>query len=670
MKIIRNILASAAVCFAAASCTIESNDAFSTAPVAPVMDVHSDILITEGTTSEAVTFSWSAARFINAEVYTYNLYVKNGEKEVALAQNLKETYYTSTKTAFRDFMKGNFQLEQNSTHTVSVYASIKDDEDNVYTSEAISIKVYVYDNAVAPALEASLSAIELDKNNPAGVLELLSWSDARMTYGEDVTYGVTMQIGNGVEKVLASDLYGTSWSTTVDALNEAVVAAGGVEEQESEVKLKVMAYCESIPEGIPSNTVTLKVITYVATFPEMMWIPGSHQGWNPATAPTLSASTSEKGVYQGFVDLNTADGSNVEFKFSAAPSWSGVDFGFDNIASEMKGCTIDGTATEFAHVTGNGQTSANIVCPAGFYFVKLNKKFNTIEMVEVKNLELIGDFNGWAAGVPMEWNADARTWTAPEQAIAKDSGFKIRFNSDWTYSFGGTLDKVDFGGGNISMTKTDATYKIILNASSSDLKINAVDVNMPDWLVMAGNYSGHSWSPTDDMKVYLKDSSTGIYKGYATMYNGDQGFKFVKNGNVWMGGNVIEGTAYSISETGGNMFIADGSYYWEVDILNMNATATPIATAGIIGSFAASNWGSDVLMTFDESTLSYSAEVEFAAGNEWKFRFNGNWGYNLGLSDGVLIHDGANIKVETAGTYVITLDMAHGSTPSFTCTLK
>ena len=53
MKIIRNILASAAVCFAAASCTIESNDAFSTAPVAPVMDVHSDILITEGTTSEA-----------------------------------------------------------------------------------------------------------------------------------------------------------------------------------------------------------------------------------------------------------------------------------------------------------------------------------------------------------------------------------------------------------------------------------------------------------------------------------------------------------------------------------------------------------------------------------------------------------------------------------------
>lgn len=670
MKIIRNILASAAVCFAAASCTIESNDAFSTAPVAPVMDVHSDILITEGTTSEAVTFSWSAARFIDAEVYTYSLYVKNGEKEVALAQNLKETFYTSSKTAFRDFLKSNFDLEQNSTHSVSVYASIKDDEGNVYTSAEISIKVYVYDNAVAPVLEASLAAIVLDKENPAGVLDLLSWSDARMTYGEDVTYGVVMQIGAGEEKVLASNLYGTSWSTTVDALNEAVVAAGGVEEAESEVELHVMAYCESIPEGIPSNTITVKVTTYVATFPEMMWIPGSHQGWNPATAPTLSASTKEKGVYQGFIDLTTADGSDVQFKFSAAPSWSQVDFGIGEIASEMKSCTIDGVATEFAHVTGKGQVSDNIVCPSGFYFIKLNKKFNTLEMVQVKNLELIGDFNSWGAGVPMEWNADARTWTAPEQDIAKDSGFKIRFNSDWTYSFGGTLDKVDFGGGNISMTKADATYKIILNASTSDLKINAVDVNMPDWLVMAGNYSGHAWNPTDDMKIYLKDPSKGIYKGYATMYNGDQGFKFVKNGSVWMGGDAIDGMAYSISETGGNMFIDNGSYYWEVDIMNMTATATHITSVGIIGSFIGSDWNIETPMTFDESTLTYSAEVTLSAGDEWKFRFNGNWDYNLGLSDGVLIHEGGNILVETDGTYVITLDMAHGSTPSFTCTLK
>lgn len=670
MKIIRNILASAAVCFAAASCTIESNDAFSTAPVAPVMDVHSDILITEGTTSEAVTFSWSAARFIDAEVYTYSLYVKNGEKEVALAQNLKETFYTSSKTAFRDFLKSNFDLEQNSTHSVSVYASIKDDEGNVYTSAEISIKVYVYDNAVAPVLEASLAAIVLDKENPAGVLDLLSWSDARMTYGEDVTYGVVMQIGAGEEKVLASNLYGTSWSTTVDALNEAVVAAGGVEEAESEVELHVMAYCESIPEGIPSNTITVKVTTYVATFPEMMWIPGSHQGWNPATAPTLSASTKEKGVYQGFIDLTTADGSDVQFKFSTAPSWSQVDFGIGEIASEMKSCTIDGVATEFAHVTGKGQVSDNIVCPSGFYFIKLNKKFNTLEMVQVKNLELIGDFNSWGAGVPMEWNADARTWTAPEQDIAKDSGFKIRFNSDWTYSFGGTLDKMDFGGGNISMTKADATYKIILNASTSDLKINAVDVNMPDWLVMAGNYSGHAWNPTDDMKIYLKDPSKGIYKGYATMYNGDQGFKFVKNGSVWMGGDAIDGMAYSISETGGNMFIDNGSYYWEVDIMNMTATATHITSVGIIGSFIGSDWNIETPMTFDESTLTYSAEVTLSAGDEWKFRFNGNWDYNLGLSDGVLIHEGGNILVETDGTYVITLDMAHGSTPSFTCTLK
>ena len=49
MKWIRNIFAASAVAIAAVACTIESEDTFSTSPVAPVMDAHSDILITNGT---------------------------------------------------------------------------------------------------------------------------------------------------------------------------------------------------------------------------------------------------------------------------------------------------------------------------------------------------------------------------------------------------------------------------------------------------------------------------------------------------------------------------------------------------------------------------------------------------------------------------------------------
>ena len=60
MKWIRNIFAASAVAIAAVACTIESEDTFSTSPVAPVMDAHSDILITNGTKAESVTLAPAA----------------------------------------------------------------------------------------------------------------------------------------------------------------------------------------------------------------------------------------------------------------------------------------------------------------------------------------------------------------------------------------------------------------------------------------------------------------------------------------------------------------------------------------------------------------------------------------------------------------------------------
>lgn len=673
MKIFRNILAAIALCAAAVSCQIESADAFSTAPVAPVLDSHSDILVTEATAKETLTFSWSAARFIDAETYIYNLYVTFGEKDELLAENLSETYYTSTKEAFRTFLKEKFDLPVNSTHTMSVYATVADKEGKIYKSDAIALKVYLYDNAVPSELTAAETALVLNKETPSESVALLSWSEARLVYGEDITYNVYMKIGDGEAKELASGLFSTAWSTTVDALNEAVVAAGGKEEEASDVVFFVKAFCESLAEGIPSNEVTVSVTTYIATFPETMWLPGNHQGWTPATAPTLTASKSEKGVYQGFLELLTADGTDVEFKICPEPKWDAGEFGFSTVTVDEVATTIDGEAKTFAHVSASNISSDNIKCPSGFYYIRLNKKFNTLEMVQVYNLELVGAFTSWAdKPLTMTWDATAMTWTSPEVAVENGQEFKLRFNSNWDYSFGGSLDKVDFGGGNIVFGKQSSTYKFIMSAATSDFRINAVDINMPPYLVIAGDYSGHNWGGTDDMRVYLKDAEKGIYKGYFSMYNGTYGFKFVKNGSVWMGLASNEGLVYSLTEDGsaGNCMIADGSYYWEVDIMNLKATAIPLASVGLIGSFAASGWGSDLAMVFDEETLTYSAEVEFAAGDEFKFRFNGSWDYNLGTADEGLVQDGGNIKVETGGIYVITLDMAHGSYPSYTIVSK
>ena len=471
MKWIRNIFAASAVAIAAVACTIESEDTFSTSPVAPVMDAHSDILITNGTKAESVTFTWTAARFIDADAYLYNLNVKSGEKEVALKQGIKDAFCTISKEELRTFLKTNFELEKNATHQLSFSVNVADNAGNVYSSPALAVKVYFYDDVVAPVLSAPASAIVLDKEKAADEIEVLGWAAARLEYGEDVTYKVTMQCGEGKETELAKNLAGTSYKTTVDGLNEAVIAAGATEGKEAELTVKVYAYCKSLPDGLVSNAVNVKITTYILSFPEKMWIPGSFQspGWDIANAPALSLSAKQKGVYQGFVDLSTADGSDAEFKFSAAPSWTNVDFGFEDVTVETKGSE----SLPFAYAESKTLGGSNIKVPSGLYYIKLDKKNGTLVMIQVKNLEIVGSFaaSGWGTFFPMTKNGSR--WTAAEDFEMKpDDEIKIRFNSDWKYSFGGELDNVVFGGGNIKFTEPAGEYSLVFNTETSDFSLD------------------------------------------------------------------------------------------------------------------------------------------------------------------------------------------------------
>lgn len=469
MKWIRNIFAASAVAIAAVACTIESEDTFSTSPVAPELDAHSDILITNGTKAESVTFTWTAARFIDADEYLYNLNVKSGEKEVALKQGIKDAFCTISKEELRTFLKTNFELEKNATHSLSFSVNVADNAGKVYTSKSVAVKVYFYDDAVAPVLSAPESAIVLDKEKAADEIEVLGWAAARLEYGENVTYKVTMTCGDGKETELAKDLDGTSFRTTVDGLNEAVIAAGATEGKEAELTFKVYAYCKSLTAGVVSNAVNVKITTYILSFPEKMWLPGSYQKWDIANAPALSLSSKQKGVYQGFVDLSTADGSDAEFKFSAAPSWTNVDFGFEDVTVETKGSE----SLPFAYAESKTLGGSNIKVPSGLYYIKLDKKNGTLVMIQVKNLEIVGSFaaSGWGTFFPMTKNGSR--WTAAiDFKMKPDDEIKIRFNSDWKYSFGGELDNVVFGGGNIKFTESAGEYSLVFNTETSDFSLD------------------------------------------------------------------------------------------------------------------------------------------------------------------------------------------------------
>lgn len=641
MKLLRNILASAAAVLAVASCTIVPEDTFSTAPVAPVMIAHNDILITTGTTDEDVTFAWEKARFIDAASYAYDLFVKVGETEAQLANDVANTYYTLSKTDFRAFMKENFTLEQNTTHSISVYVSITDDAGEAYAASPVALKVYVYDDAVASVLSPAVDVVVLDKNKPSENVDLLTWTEPRLVYGEDVTYNVALKVGEGEESVIAEGLFDQEYAMTVDALNEAVVAAGGAEDAKVVVSFVVYACCPSIAAGVPSNVVNIDVTTYVATFSEQYYLPGNYQSWDPASAPMLTLSTKTKGLYQGFVDLTTADGVDAEFKFSPLPKWEG-DFGFSDVTVTEYGETV-----KYAAATAKTTASDNIKVPSGLYYVRLNKKFNTLDMVQVKNLELIGSFaaSNWGAGIELTWDADAHTWTAPELEFKKGDKFLARFNSAFDHKLGGTMDNVEFAGADIEFTRNDGKYKLVLDATTSDITVAPAT----GYLRIPGNHQG--WNPATAPRLF---GEGGVWTGHAYL---DGEFKFTK-GDSWDDGEFNYGSFEThpegfTGEGSGNITAPTGFYSITVD--EGNKTLTAVKTSwGIIGPAQQGEWEADTDMTWDNTKKCWAISDITLAADQMKFRANDGWDINVGGSFDNLVANGENITVE-AGTYDIEL---------------
>ena len=101
-------------------------------------------------------------------------------------------------------------------------------------------------------------------------------------------------------------------------------------------------------------------------------------------------------------------------------------------------------------------------------------------------------------------------------------------------------------------------------------------------------------------------------------------------------------------------------------------------TFGVIGSFAASNWGNagkDVAMTASADGKSYSGEVTLAAGNEFKVRADGAWTFGWAPSaavDGVItIAEGGNAVAAVDGTYIVTIsNFGFAGTATVTVSLK
>lgn len=655
-KNFKYMLAATALMVAAASCQEDAEDAFSKDPIAPTLAENSSILMTQNTMDESVTWAWTAARNFSGPV-TYQLYAQYGDDALAASVGQPTTQLTTTvsKQEFKTIVD-QFGAPTNSSFNVKMFVQAwasNTEKATIYQSDAINVTVYSYGDAVSAVVTPAIESIVLNMETPEATIDLLSWEPARLGYNEDILYTIKASYADGAEVEVAGGLTATSYSTTVDALNEYVVATGAPEEQAADVDFIVYASSATV-ESCPSNKVKINVTTYKATYPAELYLPGnyqsdnSEQNWKPETAITIPQSKLTKGLFEAFIDLTTASGADAEFKFVGVPRWEG-DFGFDDVTVSVGG--QNNTTIVKASVQG----SSNIIVPSGMYRISCDLKRKTLEMEKVVSVGLIGEAvsTGWGSEIKMDYDASARTYSVVT-SLTNGAAYKFRINDDWDFAIG---EDGTFSGGNFTFDKETGEYRVILDVASHPYATRIMSATYNEFIYFIGATDG--WSK-DDQWLALTDETKGTYTGY--VYVADpNGWGLAGKFRTILGSwdNQINAGTFSSMEgvtgTDNLEFAAAGVYYMEVSLANASIKATLINNMNLVGDFNGWNAGDDAQqMVWNADARCFEKTDAGVTAKGWKFTANNGWDINLGANDSVepstLIEDlgqsGKNLGVE------------------------
>lgn len=251
--------------------------------------------------------------------------------------------------------------------------------------------------------------------------------------------------------------------------------------------------------------------------------------------------------------------------------------------------------------------------------------------------------NNWSPG---ESPTIESTEAAPDNVegyvymALENNEWKIATEPNWdAANYGGSNGQLSTSAGNI--VSPAGYYKINVNAE--DLTYTAVATT---WGVI-GSASPGGWENSTPL-VYNPEAR--VWAGGATMTAGE--FKFRAN-NAW---DINYGVTGGVFKEGGDNIALEtpGDYFFTLDLSHPNAYTYSANLWGVIGSATPGGWDNDTDMTWDPLDRSMTVTLALTAG-EFKFRANNDWPLNLGGSLDALTLDGANIPVNTPGTYVIRL---------------
>jgi hypothetical protein len=199
--------------------------------------------------------------------------------------------------------------------------------------------------------------------------------------------------------------------------------------------------------------ITLNMMDYTYTIEllgnaqSQLYVPGGHQGWNPASAPIVYSPNLDW-KFDGYVYME-ADNT---FKFTSGPSWDGANYG-------------DGGNGTLSTDNGAGNLT---VSETGFYrlTVDLSQEPYTYTATAT-DWGMIGDATagGWDASTPMTLNTATGEWTVTT-TLNGGKEFKFRANNGWDINLGGDVNNLTYGGNNITVA-ADGTYLITLKLGNA-----------------------------------------------------------------------------------------------------------------------------------------------------------------------------------------------------------
>nr|QIM10840.1 hypothetical protein Muribac1_0490 [uncultured Muribaculaceae bacterium] len=382
----------------------------------------------------------------------------------------------------------------------------------------------------------------------------------------------------------------------------------------------------------------------------------SAQAWNDAHVSLFGKSPKEKTAYYRvpvYIDL---DGSNYRL--------NGNDY--YAVSGSLKETCFDlGFVIEDHYYLLGNATTWDMAKAKDFAFehdtdvsVYDNPVFKIKLEVTQDQLDANGGGSYWK--IAPESSVDAQNW---------DALLGTEVNGD------SSLEGHLVGPGKVESGMLTVPGKYELSINMEEMTYSFELLLQPDVLYTPGDTNGwnqlaSAWLGLSKEAYYgVSPLSTNGFKICADSKWDNSTDYGAENSDPALSGKLVLGQA------GANINCGENGLYWiKVDYDKTSYqmteyTLTKITRVGVIGSFKASSWGDDVEMTSTDDGKTWTANISFAAGDEFKIRFNNGWDMNLGGSMDGLLFDQGNVKVETAGDYVMTLSLL-GSLPKVTLTAK